>query len=66
MKESKGVLMEGRKCLLMSLQQNSGVSWFRSLQVLKHLELHSRANPPLTSRLREQITAAVEVVKQGR
>ncbi|CDI80804.1 hypothetical protein, conserved [Eimeria acervulina] len=28
MKESKGVLMEGRKCLLMSLQQNSGISWW--------------------------------------
>ncbi|CDJ36124.1 LOW QUALITY PROTEIN: uncharacterized protein EMH_0063520 [Eimeria mitis] len=66
MKESKGVLMEGRKCLMMSLQQNTGISWFRSVQVLKHLELHARANPPLTSKLREQITNAVEVVKQGR
>ena len=66
MQESKGVLMEGRKCLLMSLQQNSGISWYRSEQVLKHLELHARANPSLTNKLRKKITAAVDVVKQGR
>ncbi|OEH77845.1 hypothetical protein cyc_05051 [Cyclospora cayetanensis] len=27
MKESKGILLEGRKSLMMSLQQNTGISW---------------------------------------
>ncbi|KAL8425081.1 hypothetical protein Efla_001470 [Eimeria flavescens] len=66
MKESKGILVEGRKSLYMSLQQNTGISWYRSLQVLKHLETHWRANPPMSNKLKEKIAAVAEVVKQGR
>ncbi|XP_026194085.1 uncharacterized protein LOC34621475 [Cyclospora cayetanensis] len=66
MKESKGILLEGRKSLMMSLQQNTGISWYRSIQVLKHLEMHSRANPPITNKLRDKIASAAEAVKQGR
>ncbi|KAL8274692.1 hypothetical protein Esti_001407 [Eimeria stiedai] len=66
MKEAKGILVEGRKSLYMSLQQNTGISWYRSLQVLKHLEMHWRANPPMNNKLKEKIAAVADVVKQGR
>ena len=66
MQESKGILVEGRKSLYMSLQQNTGISWYRSLQILKHLEMHWRANPSINSKLKEKIAAVADVVKQGR
>ncbi|CDJ44282.1 hypothetical protein, conserved [Eimeria tenella] len=65
MKEAKGVLLEGRKSLYMSLQQNTGVSWFRGLRVLKFLEIHQAANPPLSQQQQQQVAAAVALAKLG-
>ncbi|PFH36845.1 hypothetical protein BESB_050370 [Besnoitia besnoiti] len=68
MKESKGLLLEGKKSsMYMNMMQNTGIAWYRSLQVCKHLEMHWRApTPPVTARLRERVAQAVAVVKQGR
>lgn len=66
MRESKGLLLEGRKSLFMSLQQNTGISWFRSLQVMKHLESHWRVNPSMTPKLQDKLQSVAAIVKQGR
>ncbi|EPR57094.1 hypothetical protein TGPRC2_267340 [Toxoplasma gondii TgCatPRC2] len=68
MKESKGLLLEGKKtALCMNLMQNTGIAWYRSLQVCKHLEMHRRAPVPrVTAGFREKVTQAVAVVKLGR
>eukprot|EP00922_Rhytidocystis_sp_ex-Travisia-forbesii_P011318 GHVS01016624.1.p1 GENE.GHVS01016624.1~~GHVS01016624.1.p1 ORF type:complete len:106 (-),score=9.18 GHVS01016624.1:75-392(-) len=59
------VVMEGRKCLLMSLRRNKGVNWYNAQQVLKHLEVHQRAKPDITAELKVNIQLAVDSVRKN-
>ncbi|CDU19256.1 hypothetical protein YYC_04202 [Plasmodium yoelii 17X] len=66
LKESRGMLLEGKKNLFMCLRQNSDINWYRAGQILKHLEIHQRAKPEITSKMREKITDIANFVKKGR
>ncbi|KYN99453.1 hypothetical protein PGSY75_1007600 [Plasmodium gaboni] len=66
LKESRGMLLDGKKNLFMSLRQNSDINWYRAGQILKHLEIHQRAKPEITPSLREKITSIANFVKKGR
>lgn len=67
LEEEKGLLLDPRKCLQMELKRNSGVGWYRSMQVIKHLEMHKRGKgPPIDARMRDKITQIVTVLKKGK
>ncbi|CAG9478761.1 conserved Plasmodium protein, unknown function [Plasmodium vivax] len=66
LKETRGMLLDGKKNLFMSLRQNSDINWYRAGQILKHLEIHQRAKPEITPKLRERITNIANFVKRGR
>merc|ERR1719433_2011257 len=38
--EEKGMLLDPKKCLRMELKRNSGIGWYRAMQIVKHLEMH--------------------------
>merc|ERR1740117_2716684 len=64
--EEKGMLLDPKKCLRMELKRNSGIGWYRSLQVVKHLEMHERGKgPPIDQETREQITKISRMVRMG-
>lgn len=65
-REMKGMILDSRKTLLMSLRDNTGINWYRSKQILKHLEMHWRHPSGATQQLRERITNIAEKVKAGR
>lgn len=65
-KEMKGMILDSRKTLFMSLRDNTGINWYRAKQILKHLEVHQR-HPNVTSQaMREKITEIANLVKQGK
>ncbi|SBT79144.1 conserved Plasmodium protein, unknown function [Plasmodium malariae] len=66
LKESRGMLLDERKSLFMSLRRNSDINWYRAGQILKHLEIHQRAKPEITPKLREKITNIANFVKKGK
>ncbi|CRG94133.1 conserved Plasmodium protein, unknown function [Plasmodium gallinaceum] len=66
LKESRGMILEGKKSLFMCLRQNTDINWYRAGQILKHLEIHQRAKPEITPKLREKITNIANFVKKGR
>ncbi|SCP04060.1 conserved Plasmodium protein, unknown function [Plasmodium ovale] len=66
LKESRGMLLEGKKNLFMCLRQNSHINWYRAAQILKHLEIHQRAKPEITPALRQKITDIAGFVKKGK
>jgi len=67
LEEEKGMLLDPRKCLQMELKRNTGISWYRSFQVIKHLEMHKRGKgPPIDARMRDKITQISNVVKAGK
>ncbi|SBT76632.1 conserved Plasmodium protein, unknown function [Plasmodium ovale] len=66
LKESRGMLLEGKKNLFMCLRQNSHINWYRAGQILKHLEIHQRAKPEITPALRQKITDIAGFVKKGK
>merc|ERR1712187_206367 len=62
--EEKGMLLDPKKCLRMELKRNSGIGWYRSLQIIKHLEMHERGKgPPIDQETRERITQIARVVR---
>merc|ERR1712066_574676 len=55
--EEKGMLLMPKKQLRMELKRNSGIGWYRSLQIIKHLEMHERGlGPPIDQAMRDRIT----------
>ncbi|ORM40563.1 uncharacterized protein BXIN_2120 [Babesia sp. Xinjiang] len=65
-REMKGMLLDTRKTLLMSLRDNSDINWYRATQILKHLEVHRRHPSGATQAWRERITKIADKVKLGR
>ncbi|EDO05308.1 hypothetical protein BBOV_I002260 [Babesia bovis T2Bo] len=65
-REMKGMLLDTRKTLMMSLRDNTGINWYRATQILKHLEVHARQPSGASPALREKITKIAEIVKAGR
>merc|ERR1712113_548547 len=62
--EEKGMLLMPRKQLRMELKRNSGIGWYRSLQIIKHLEMHERGTgPPIDQAVRDRITRIARVVR---
>eukprot|EP00386_Alphamonas_edax_P003157 GDKI01009694.1.p2 GENE.GDKI01009694.1~~GDKI01009694.1.p2 ORF type:complete len:110 (-),score=11.55 GDKI01009694.1:157-486(-) len=64
--EAKGMILEGKKNLYMSLMENTGISWYRGQQILKYLEFHERGSIDVTPHVREKITEIAKYVKRGR
>eukprot|EP00927_Polykrikos_kofoidii_P056804 TRINITY_DN50889_c0_g1_i1.p1 TRINITY_DN50889_c0_g1~~TRINITY_DN50889_c0_g1_i1.p1 ORF type:complete len:169 (+),score=23.08 TRINITY_DN50889_c0_g1_i1:100-606(+) len=65
--EEKGMILDPKKQLRMELKRNSAIGWYRSMQIIKHLEMHERGKgPPLDHAMRERITQIARVVKMGR
>mmetsp|Transcript_16192 Transcript_16192/g.35481 ORF Transcript_16192/g.35481 Transcript_16192/m.35481 type:complete len:174 (-) Transcript_16192:70-591(-) len=65
--EEKGMLLDPKKQLRMELKRNSGIGWYRSLQIIKHLEMHERGKgPPINQAMREHITQIAQTVRMGR
>eukprot|EP00920_Eleutheroschizon_duboscqi_P015537 GHVT01035991.1.p2 GENE.GHVT01035991.1~~GHVT01035991.1.p2 ORF type:complete len:117 (-),score=7.64 GHVT01035991.1:397-747(-) len=64
--EQDGVICGGRKNLMMNLMQNPGIGWYRTMQVLKHLEMHWRAKPIITPKFISAVKDAVATVKKGK
>merc|ERR1719150_1200894 len=55
--EEKGMILDPKKNLRMELKRNTGIGWYRSLQIIKHLEMHERGiGPPIDQPMRERIT----------
>ncbi|GFE55781.1 hypothetical protein BaOVIS_031850 [Babesia ovis] len=65
-REIKGMLLDTKKTMMMSLRDNSGINWYRAKQILKHLEVHWRQPSGASQGLREKITKIAQQVKQGR
>ncbi|CDR95511.1 hypothetical protein, conserved [Babesia bigemina] len=65
-REMKGMLLDTRKTLLMSLRDNTGINWYRATQILKHLEVHRRHPSGATQAWRDKITKIAETVKSQR
>lgn len=65
-REMKGMILDSRKTLLMSLRDNTGINWYRATQILKHLEVHWRHPGGANQQLRERITKIADKVKAGR
>merc|ERR1740129_227664 len=64
--EEKGMLLDPKKQLRMELKRNSGIGWYRSLQIIKHLEMHERGKgPPIDHAMRERITEIARIVRMG-
>merc|ERR1711934_985420 len=62
LEEEKGMLLDPRKCLQMELKRNSGIGWYRSFQIIKHLEMHKNGKGPLIdTRMRDKITQIANV-----
>ncbi|VWU48381.1 conserved protein, unknown function [Hepatocystis sp. ex Piliocolobus tephrosceles] len=66
LRETRGMLLEEKKSLFMSLKQNTDINWYRAGQIIKHLEMHQRAKPEITPKLRERITDIANFVKKGK
>jgi len=67
LEEEKGLLLNPRKCLMMELKRNSGIGWYRSQQVIKHLEMHKNGKgPPIDTRSRDKITMICNDLKKGK
>ena len=60
------MILDPKKSLRMELKRNSGIGWHRSLQIIKHLEMHERGKgPPIDQAMRERITNIARVVRHG-
>jgi len=67
LEEEKGLLLDPRKVLMMELKRNTGIGWYRSLQVIKHLEMHKNGKgPPIDTRMRDKISRIVNDLKKGK
>mmetsp|Transcript_81591 Transcript_81591/g.174855 ORF Transcript_81591/g.174855 Transcript_81591/m.174855 type:complete len:162 (+) Transcript_81591:61-546(+) len=65
--EEKGMLLDPKKQLLIELKRNSGIGWYRSMQIVKHLEMHERGKgPPIDQAMRDRITEIARVVRMGK
>mmetsp|Transcript_46258 Transcript_46258/g.122729 ORF Transcript_46258/g.122729 Transcript_46258/m.122729 type:complete len:146 (-) Transcript_46258:77-514(-) len=65
--EERGMLLDPKKQLRMELKRNSGIGWYRSLQIIKHLEMHERGKgPPIDQAMRERITSIARTVRMGK
>lgn len=63
----QGILLDGRKQFRFALMRNYGIGWGRSLQILKHLEMHEHAPPPpITPSFKEKVLHVAKLVKQHR
>mmetsp|Transcript_43246 Transcript_43246/g.99689 ORF Transcript_43246/g.99689 Transcript_43246/m.99689 type:complete len:173 (+) Transcript_43246:61-579(+) len=64
--EEKAMILDVRKVLRMELKRNTGIGWGRSLQIIKHLEMHENGKgPPIDQAMREKITKIAQMVKLG-
>eukprot|EP00929_Paragymnodinium_shiwhaense_P107726 TRINITY_DN7409_c0_g1_i1.p1 TRINITY_DN7409_c0_g1~~TRINITY_DN7409_c0_g1_i1.p1 ORF type:complete len:191 (-),score=42.50 TRINITY_DN7409_c0_g1_i1:119-691(-) len=65
--EEKGMILDPKRQLRMELKRNTGIGWYRSMQIIKHLEMHERGKgPPIDEAMREKITAIARVVRMGK
>merc|ERR1719433_2248609 len=65
--EEKGMLLDPKKQLRMELKRNSGIGWYRSMQIIKHLEMHEHGKgPPIDQAMRERITQIARMVRMGK
>ncbi|UKJ89136.2 hypothetical protein MACJ_002383 [Theileria orientalis] len=62
-REAKGLILDSRKTLMMSLRDNTGINWGRSKQIMKHLEMHHRHPNVDDKKIREQIANIIKVIK---
>ncbi|KAK1940305.1 hypothetical protein X943_001797 [Babesia divergens] len=65
-REMKGIILDSRKTLLMSLRDNTGINWYRATQIIKHLEMHWRHPSDASQMMRERVTKIADKVKSGR
>eukprot|EP01067_Filipodium_phascolosomae_P000852 Filipodium_phascolosomae@DN1606_c0_g1_i1.p1 len=65
-REKTGFIVDQRDCLRFGVKQNYGFNFFRSLQVIKHLEMHSRGSLLMTPETKQRIALIGEFVKQGK
>ena len=64
MEEEKGSLLDSKRELRMELKRNSGIGWYRSLQIRKHLDMYERGrNSQLDSDARIKIQDLIELVE---
>merc|ERR1719447_496662 len=65
--EEKGMLLDPKKQLLIELKRNTGIGWYRAMQICKHLEMHERGKgPPIDQAMRERITQIARLVRMGK
>ena len=65
MEERNGILLDPKKCLRMEVKRNTGVGWTRSLEVVKHLEMHVRGKgPPVNLAFRDKMASIIKKVKR--
>merc|ERR1719444_469619 len=63
--EEKGMLLDPKKQLRMELKRNTGIGWYRSFQIIKHLEMHERGKgPPIDQAMRDRITKISQNVRR--
>lgn len=63
----QGILLEGKSAFRFALMRNYGIGWGRSMQILKHLEMHEYAPPPeITPAFKEKVMKIVGLVKGRR
>ncbi|KAK2197522.1 hypothetical protein BdWA1_000524 [Babesia duncani] len=60
-REMKGMILDSKKTLMLSLRDNSGINWSRAKQILKHLEVHWRIPSGVSLETRERI----QIIAQG-
>jgi hypothetical protein len=67
LEEERGILLDPKKQLRMEVKRNSGIGWYRSLQVCKHLEMHERGpGPAIDQKVREKISGIIDLVRRGK
>jgi len=65
--EEKGLILDPKKQLRIELKRNTGIGWYRSHQIIKHLEMHERGKgPPIDQATRERITQIARIVRLGK
>lgn len=59
------ILLDGKTQFRFALKRNYGIGWGRSLQILKHLEMHEYAPPPeITPFFKEKVLQIVKLVRK--
>ncbi|EER15243.1 conserved hypothetical protein [Perkinsus marinus ATCC 50983] len=67
LEEQQGMLLDVKKQFRMEVKRNSGLGWYRSLQLVKHVEMHRAGpGPHIDQNMRERLTLAYRQIIKGK